>query len=1496
MSSNNFNKQLLTRYVESECKRQLFLDLAQIKPTEWYIDKRPIEPPKRKQKRAHLLKELGKIYEQKVYSKLIKLIGAKYYLNSKNNVDETYLNPSLFSKLYDDLKKAPFNDLILLEHQFEIPDSFFMDLFPKKGSSYEIPVNYADQRPDIIVIGKSLNNCKDKVLELFPDGVISEVPKNELNFRFGINIIDIKNIREDHIGKKQFIEIFYYLWTLARYLKEHDLDRKFFIRIDFNGIFPQYNDDDLNTLLNFDDIIKKSIFIHWNESYQIFIDIINKIKKIWSLCPLPIESIPLNIQASCGYCYFIEDCKKTLGMDGLKSPKDWSLKLIPYTSASIAQQLIDLDFHTIEDVAIKIDNVKVGNTPEPIYSELPILKLKALALVNDKIIYPKSGQAHTYSIPKYSSIAVNFAFETDPANERVYGAGFFLDMNTSTKAPFSGVFDNWWRIWKDGLSSNKQPIEIHSELNNNIIRPIPLEVIEHFLYLLKKLKMIIIFLTGEKTKSGSARKQTQIIYQFATINKSDTNKSEAKFTKEIIKKLYTIFELCNIVENYVVSEGYKAGTYYGPITSVFYWSKRQLNNFQDMLERNLNYIIDDFKVWRKFLAVISLFTPSDSEVAHPYQHKKLFNVQDFAETILGFPSIISYTWHEIAKKIKGINSSGKFWLPHFNYMDFSNWYEMLLENDTNEKMEKRKEIQRQLMHKIRTINNLRKTFQIESQFAISKHSFTISKERFQRAILPSEYHSIAQVWYLFSKLTNSMKEMDTEYFRTIYPEFSIAKLAAAKVSKLMVHRVEKKYYYTFQMRGLSSNMKINEGARVMLIPNEKRDMNSNFMIRDWTITIENMGWSSKINGYKVKTEKTKYNFFEQTEKDKNISEKPEDLNWFLFPTSLDAWSNKLYRRDGLLQRHNFGLSWLGGRLGFLWQICSKQELKWPRNWHFTAPSVYLFAPNLLLKTYENPSIVTHNKLLTSIYPTPDLSQERAISLALDNIISGIQGPPGTGKSQTIAALIDEYYKRCKIAGKKSIKILITSFSYAAIRVIIDIIRKSRDIHDNPTDISHLQMVFIRSEYQEPIIPQAGCKDVDDLLRYGTTWKLNNQARSVTQSKLLEESLEENFIIFSNAHQLYYLKERVKEDFAFDLICVDEASQLPVDYFMSSLQFVHNHIFIIKKPKVAGPPGTRVINIDDVKELQIENKVEKDLLTKIVIIGDFYQLPPVQPVPPPKNLEIILKSLSSYYIKSHKIPNTQLQINYRSHKDIVKFTSSLEFYRDLQPYFKNAERTLPGELKKVTESWVQTVLDPQKVVSTIIHKRKFEIGVSSLEAEIVVKIIHGYYEMVNPKSKNEEIKFWKEDVGIVAPHNAQGRLIIRRVYEKMTNLKNPLTRLDQSELMKLLKNTIYSVEKFQGSDRELIISSIGISDKDQLIKESEFIYNLNRFNVLTSRAKCKIILVVSKKFLKFIPKDRNIMEEAAQIRKYAFDFCNKSSIIKIKNEKKKEEKVEFRYKK
>ncbi len=1494
MSAENFSKQLISRFAELECERQLFLDIARKFPEKWYIDQRKIEPPKHIRKKVELLKRLGKEYEDIVYSYLLKLEGIQYNDSGPRIVEDTNLNPFLFKQLYEEKKKAHNIDFILLEFQYEIPESFFHDLFPLKNKNDTIPVSYAEQRPDIIVIGNSLCKNQDSIFELKPKGIIREVPKEELNYRYGINIIDIKNVREDHIGKKQFVEIFYYLYTLSYYLEKYNLEEKFFINIEFNGIFPKYDNKILKDIHYLNDIIDLTILIHWKESHQLFVDIIEKIKNLWLKSPVLIESIPVNIQTNCGYCFFLEDCKKTLGFDGIKEPKDWSLKLLPHTSNSISQKLIEMNFNTIADVANNIYKIPISSTPEPIYSEIPLLELRAKSLLLNEEINPKSGHIYTYSLPKFSSFSVIFAIETDPANERVYTAGFLVEMTTSPNAPFSTVFDNWWSIWKKSMINNTSLSEIQKELNRYLTREISIEEVSWFFNLLKKLKTIIILLNGEETKKGKKRKSTCVLYKIAAVNEDHTNKSEAKFTKEVIKKLYYILELCNTVENYAVVDGLKSGDYYGPSTGFFYWSKRQLDNFQEMLERNLDEIVKDIPIFRKYLKILFLFNPSDSEVTNPYQPKKLFNVQKFCETILGVPLIIGYTWHEIAYKRWGLRSNKNYWIPHFNYMDFNNWYEMLLEDDPNKVEELKIEIRRQIMYKIKIINQLRLKFQTESKHVISKHANIISRNVIKRTILGSDFHPIAKVWYLFSRLTGTIDQIEKTEIRTTYPEFSIGKMNAAKVSNLKLHKINNKTYKTFELRDLSSNIKIDIGDRLLLIPESKRDISSNRRLFPWIIIIDEILWSSKINGYRVKTTlisdkntgKDKINELKST----NI----KDIDWYLYPLSLDAWSSKLYSNNGLLERNNIGKSWLGHLLSYIWNIQSKDKLKWPENWVFSGPSVYLYAPLQLNRIKDKNTKSDSINLLSKIYPNPDPSQKKAINLVLENIISAIQGPPGTGKSQTITALIDEYYERCLLNKKQSVRILITAFSYAALRVIIDKIQNAKDNFGNPISISKLQMVFLRSKYQKPIKNKNDERKVDDLVRTGNSWKFNEESRIVTNANPLENSLEDNFIMFANAHQLYYLPERVKDNFYFDLICVDEASQLPVDYFISSLQFLKNKKFFIKEPEKTLKSKIELKNNEILGELELDYN-EDIIPTKVIIVGDYNQLPPVQPVPPPKNLKIILESLFAYYVKNHKIPNVQLQINYRSNRDIVEYTSQLGVYKNLNVDKKNINKLLLGDLERVKKDWVKQMLDPKKAVITIIHNRNYEIGISTLESKIVVNLLKGYFSMINPKNEEEERIFWKEYVGVVAPHNAQGRLIIRQIHDELTNSIEPISNLEHSELMFLLKNSIYSVEKFQGSDRELIISSIGLSDRDQISAESEFIYDLNRFNVLTSRAKSKIILIASKRFLKFIPNNREIMKEAAQIRRFAYEYCNNFINIQLKNEKNKNEKVQLRYK-
>lgn len=625
--------------------------------------------------------------------------------------------------------------------------------------------------------------------------------------------------------------------------------------------------------------------------------------------------------------------------------------------------------------------------------------------------------------------------------------------------------------------------------------------------------------------------------------------------------------------------------------------------------------------------------------------------------------------------------------------------------------------------------------------------------------------------------------------------------------------------------------------------------------------------------------------------DKNSKTTIEELRIFvddlLFILSewltFDAWSNKLFNASnpdvrGLLQRSDFGTSWLGHRLSFLWRIGSNPALALPSDHTSESPCAYLYAPELFRHVRnENPS----NDLLTTIHPEPDASQKKAIITSLNNVVSAILGPPGTGKSQTVAALIDEYLCRNK---NKSVKILVTSFSYTALRVVVEKIReKSRDKDGNPTLSSRTQLLFIRSERESKIESKDGCRDVDDLVRSpNQSWKFNGKPRIITPTNLLEEQLEENCIVFANAHQLYHLLERVESDFAFDLVCVDEASQLPVDHILSSLQFVRNHTLDVTTSD-SDPKALK---------LSVKNPPSFDQLTKIVIVGDNNQLPPVRSIALPKKLESVLKSLFSYYVEGHGVPSNQLQVNYRSHKDIVDFTASLGFYQNLRASSNNAEQTLDGDLTLVDQSWTKIVLTPNRVVSAIQHNTNFELGISVIEANIITQIVLGYFKMVRPTSKKEEIEFWTRKVGVVAPHNAQGRTITRQLFEVIS----PLSRLDQPLLMKLIRNTVYSVEKFQGSDRDLIIASIGLSDLDKLDQESDFIFDINRFNVLTSRAKHKLIFVSSKNFVTFVPEDRKNIENASKIHHYVNRFCNKKMNLYISSDDGSKTRIKFKYKK
>ena len=1503
-----FTKQTLTTFAEFECNRQLFINLAK-DDSQFIHPFREIIPLERPRIGLKLLSELGRKYEQMtVYQRLIKISGVNFTPASAGTskiVHNTSLNPSLLESYYQECIFNNTTSLCLLEHEFIMPDSFLKHIFAKDPQYISPNLSTSSfLRPDILILQKSEESSFIEVKELLPDGKIHKLSSEELGSRVSINIIDIKVSNPDSVGKKHFFEILFYASALSHYIFQHNLQDKFFVNIKDNGILPNIPNFFITEIT---DLFTQIVSINWEDTYLLFSSSIDVVQEILQVLPKDLDQyLDVKIQPACGRCNYLDDCKASLGMKNPDSG-EWDVRLLPYVSRSIAEQLIQYGLTTVNEVAANIMNLPTGVTPGPLYPQKPLLSLKSNALLSQQIVSPREGQIHSLTLPKYNELTIVIDIETDPVHERVFITGLRFIMSVPKGISYEQVFDDWWALWKDYLAnvpqtSNKSDLRKELQEKINAILPqnvyeeelqISLEEVTRFANSLEELwgsspRENEIILKNDRIR-GRIAQQTRFNYSYIYVNGDLTDSDEAELVKALIHTLFRIITICHQIEQFIVGLG-RNDKPFSPTLAVYYWSIEQLEELQELLQRNFEILAVDPTIRVPFSRVIDWLAPKESEIPDPYQFRKLYDLRAFVETTRGLPFVINYTWHEIADMLYGVKSNKKFWTPHFNYMDFQTWHEYLNEKNMNQKITLYNELSRQLAHKLRTIDNLRIAFQKESRHLISWKATPVKSREMGSSRLERQFHDIASLWFIFSRLNATFQELECTNFRTTYPELSIGKLAAGRVTNLTEQVMNDDYEYTFELEGLSSNMKLTEGDYVYLVPFELRDNMGYF--RNWLVVIEELTWNPVTNSFHVITQPVRNSIIDHC--DENHSSAPPE--WYLYPHSSDPWSRKLYnrgwKRPGLLQNFNLGISWLGRRLIYNWQLKPQEKLKIPPNLEFELPEIYMFAPEYLPKV-DKPITI----LESPISPKPDFSQERSIITSLNATISNIQGPPGTGKSQTIAALIDEVLTRAT----EPVRILVTAFSYSALRVVLDKLQRSTDEHGNPTRTARIQKVFIRSESQDPHQNLPACpKSVMDLCRTRNRWILNDNISIHSRNKL-ETQLADSFIIIGNAHQLYNLRERtraghlrnINEDFCVDVIIVDEASQLPPDFFLASLEFVRNETVEFTLDSSLSKV-THIERLEQSKNLKLISDLNADNLTKVIVVGDHNQLPPVQPIKPPKKLKHVLGSLFSYYVEGHELLSTQLEINYRSHEDIVEYTSRLGFYQNLKAFPQIAKRVIkPTVSVSFSSELIREVMDPEKVVSTVIHNRNFEVAVSPLEAEIVVQLIHTYYLMMNPTTEEDQRRFWQEEIGIVAPHNAQGRLIIRKALERISN--TGINVIAEPELMSLLKSTIYSVEKFQGSDRTFIIASIGISSKDQLAAEEDFIYEINRFNVLTSRAKSKVVLICSLNFLEYFPKNREIMENAAKIRDYALNYCMNEMRVETINEESNTESLVLRWK-
>ena len=671
--------------------------------------------------------------------------------------------------------------------------------------------------------------------------------------------------------------------------------------------------------------------------------------------------------------------------------------------------------------------------------------------------------------------------------------------------------------------------------------------------------------------------------------------------------------------------------------------------------------------------------------------------------------------------------------------------------------------------------------------------------------------------------------------------------------------------YTFELSGLSTNMKIKKGSWIRLIPYDLRDDYSFLNFRNYLLTVDKKEWSSQKESFIIKTKPTRTQLFDDY---KTIIETNRSNQWFVYPKENDNWTNKLYRMrkrkgheeedpESFLLRNKIGQSKLGSLVSIKWNIIDTlfQPQFYNSQFLVDLAEVYLFAPHLLEQFQTQQS-----SFLSDTSPEPNQSQKEAIDNSLNQTISAILGPPGTGKSQTIAALLNEYLERSHTKNPdKPVRILITSFSYNAMFVLIDMLETHKNKQGAPSKISKVDRYFVTSNRNNP-----SCHSI--IVDYNTI-KIHQigsdtpQTHLFTDNKTLEDHLPKDFIMFGNAHQLKKLTQlndnetgmkAFTNDFGFDLIIVDEASQYPTDHILSIFPLIYQNRYQVRVDKELTIQSPSLIGDVEHPDHQF---------SKLILVGDHNQLPPVQPIKPPKKLENILGSIYSYYVENHKIKQIQLKTNYRSNEVINQITQNLGFYELLDTFENNIGSTISFDYHS-DDVLHKTVFDPNIPILSITHNQQYDSTISLIEAELVVSLVIEYFKLINPKNKSEFSEFWASQLGVVVPHNAQSNLIIQKIYSV---LEKDVTYITKDELRNTISQSITSVEKFQGSARDMIICSIAISSKDQLRAEEEFIYGLNRFNVISSRARKKFVFICSQNYLNYLPSDQEMMNSISMIK-------------------------------
>lgn len=428
------------------------------------------------------------------------------------------------------------------------------------------------------------------------------------------------------------------------------------------------------------------------------------------------------------------------------------------------------------------------------------------------------------------------------------------------------------------------------------------------------------------------------------------------------------------------------------------------------------------------------------------------------------------------------------------------------------------------------------------------------------------------------------------------------------------------------------------------------------------------------------------------------------------------------------------------------------------------------------------------------------AQEAAWRGLADHRVGLVLGPPGTGKTHLLSWLITGFGV-VRTAHQHPARTLVTAFTKNAVGNVLDAVAKRQATHD-PTAP---KPIF----YGAP--PSGGLIAGVQLLGRGD------------EADLVQEIASGRTVIGATIWSLYRLLTSgglTATDGPtaelFDLICIDEASQMVLGHGLMALAGM--------------APGCRV-----------------------VVSGDDQQLPPVRAMRSTRINDREMGGSLYDFLKSAQAAEFPLEETFRLNGPLAHFPERKFYPGRYVSAAPNARLALQANWRDGLDLVSRLALDPALPIVVMVHDGPAAATSNPFEANLAAKLAADLaHRIEGPNGVVQPHEFWSDIAAVVSPHRAQNAVI-------------------RAQMPAALRPDAFveTVDRIQGKERDAVILSYCVADPEFALAEAEFIFSPERLNVASTRARTKLILIISRRLLEAVPAEQETMDKAELLREFVY---------------------------